>query len=130
MNKGMIAAGLWAAAGLLAVGAAVAQGAAAPSGGAPAASAPGPGMGPGPRGGGPHGMKRPPKWGPTNTPGWGLMSPAERDEHRAKMREMKSVDECKAYVEQHHAQMAERAKAQGGKPLPAPRRDPCRWLKP
>lgn len=95
-------------------------------GAGPAASAPasaagmGMGLGPGHRGG---------RWGADHTPGWSLMSEQERNEHRERMRSMTSYDECKALRDEHHAQMAERAKARGAKPLPQPRRDACAGLK-
>jgi hypothetical protein len=57
-------------------------------------------------------------------PGWSMMSRAERREHHRKMAGMKSMDECKAYMEQHHATMAERAKARHLK-LHEPPHDAC-----
>jgi hypothetical protein len=63
------------------------------------------------------------------TPGWSMMSPSERQEHQAKMRSMTNYDECKAYMEQHHQQMAARAKEKGGAVPAQPRRDPCAGLK-
>lgn len=100
-----------------------AQTQAAPSPGAPAAAGvPQPGKGPG---GGPRGGR----WGNQYTAGWSLMTPQERAEHQAKMRGMTSYDDCKAYQEQHHQQMAERAKAKGIQSLPQPRRDACINLK-
>jgi hypothetical protein len=64
------------------------------------------------------------------THGWSMMTPQERSEHQAHMQGMKSTDECRAYRDQHHQQMAERTKAQGGKPLPKPRHDACAGMKP
>lgn len=95
-----------------------------PMGAGPAASAPGMGMGMGPGGG--HGAAR---WGADYTPGWALMTQQERNEHRERMRSMKSYEECKAYQEQHHEQMAARAKERGGKALTQSRRDACSGLK-
>ena len=111
-------------AGLLAAPAlAFAQATSAPP--APAsAAAPGPRMGMG--GMGMHGGAR---WGRADTPGWSMMTPAEREQHRQHMQSMHSYDECKAYMTEHHALMAERAKARG-RTLPAPRRDACAGLKP
>lgn len=86
----------------------------------PAASAPG--MGPG----GTHGAAR---WGSNYTPGWALMTEQERNEHRERMRSMKTYEECKTYHAQHHEQMAARAKERGGKAMPKPRHDACRGLK-
>lgn len=83
----------------------------------------GQGMGPGPHMGG-GGMRG----GPGTTMGWSLMTPEERREHQAKMMSMKSGKECRAYVEQHHRQMAERAKQRGGSMPPAPMHDPCAGL--
>ena len=99
-----------------------------------AQTGPGAGMGGGPgmQGAGGAGMKGGggARWGTDFTPGWSLMTPAERTEHQTRMRSMKTSEECRAYVAQTHEQMAERAKANGGKPLSAPRRDPCAGLKP
>jgi len=96
-----------------------------PMGTEPSASAagmpPGAGMGPG---GGRQAMR----WGADNTPGWSLMTTQERTQHREHMRALKTQDECKAYVAQHHEEMAARAKERGGKALPMPRRDPCAGL--
>jgi hypothetical protein len=93
-------------------------------GAGPMASAPrmgqGMGMGGGPRGG---------RMGMEGSPGWALMTEQERNEHRERMRSMKSYDECKAYQQQHHEQMAARARQRGAKPLAAPRRDPCSGMK-
>lgn len=63
-------------------------------------------MGPGGMGPGMH-------MGPDNTPGWKLMTKEERDEHREKMMSMKSADECRTYMTEHHRLMQERAKAKG-----------------
>ncbi|WP_372527665.1 hypothetical protein [Piscinibacter sp.] len=95
-------------------------------GAGPAASAPGMGMGPGMRSGrGPAARS-----GADFTPGWSLMTPAERSEHQQRMRSMTSYDECKSYMEQHREQMAARATEKGGAPLRQPRRDACAGLKP
>ena len=93
-----------------------------PMGAGPAASAPGMGMGPG----GGRGAAR---WGSDYTPGWSLMTQQERNEHRERMRSMKTYEECKTYQEQHHEQMAARAKDRDGKTLAQPRRDACSGLK-
>jgi hypothetical protein len=67
--------------------------------------------------------------GRDNTPGWSMMSRAERKEHHDKMMAMTDPAACVAYMEQHHAKMAERAKERG-RTLPAkPRRDACASLK-
>ena len=67
--------------------------------------------------------------GPANTSGWALMTVQERTEHRNKVLSMKTFEECKAYMEQHHTQMAERAKEKGRAAPPQARRDACAWLK-
>ena len=86
-----------------------------------AASAPQPGMG---MGGGMRGMPM----NRDNTPGWSMMNRAERQEHHDKMMAMTDHGACMTYMEQHHAQMAERAKERG-QTLPAkPRRDACAVL--
>ena len=97
---------------------------AGPMGASPAGSAPGMGMGMGPGGG--RGAAR---YGSDYTPGWTLMSQQERNEHRDRMRSMKTYEECKTYQGQHHEQMAARAKERGVKALPQPRRDACGRLK-
>lgn len=84
----------------------------------PAANASGMGMGPGAA-----------RWGSDYTPGWALMTEQERDEHRERMRSMKTYEECKTYQEQHHEQMAARAKERDGKAPPQPQRDACSGLK-
>jgi hypothetical protein len=94
-------------------------------GAGPAASAPG--MAPG-AGMGPGGGRRAMRQGADTTPGWSLMTTQERSQHRERMRAMTTQDECKAYVAQHHEEMAARAKASGAKSLPMPRRDPCARL--
>jgi hypothetical protein len=119
---------VWTSVLALSVGVALAQPAggagqgAGPMGAGPGASAPGMGMGPGAR----RGAAR---WGADDTPGWALMTPQERDEHRQRMLSMKSYDECHAYQTQHHEQMAARAKERGGQALAQPRRDACSALK-
>ncbi|WP_164963534.1 hypothetical protein [Rubrivivax sp. JA1026] len=97
---------------------------------APAAGI-GPGMGPGMGGGmGPVGGRGPGagRWGPGVTPGWALMTPEERAAHQTKMRSMTTRADCRAYVEQHHADMAARAKERGVAVPAMPRRDPCAGL--
>jgi hypothetical protein len=95
---------------------------------------PGPGAGPGPAAapgaasapGRAPGMMAPgPRWGADVTPGWTLMTEQERNEHREKMRSLRTYEECKAYRQQHHDQMAARAKERGVASPARPRRDPC-----
>ena len=59
------------------------------------------------------------------TPGWSLMSAEERKEHQEHMNNIKSEDECRTYLEQHHEKMAARAKEKNGKALAKPWRDAC-----
>ncbi|MBL8346532.1 MAG: hypothetical protein JNN03_13900 [Rubrivivax sp.] len=126
---------LLAAAMLLSVAAVQAQGGpgTGPGAGAgPRAASAGPasasGSGPGP--GARPGRQMAGRWGSDSTPGWALMTEAERKEHVERMRAMKSLDECQAYVAQHREQMAARAKERGSATLRAPRRDACAGLKP
>ena len=70
------------------------------------------------------------RWGDGTTPGWRMMSEAERREHATQMRGFKSYEECKAYADKHHEQMVARAKERGRNPPAQPRRDPCAALKP
>ena len=85
-------------------------------------------QGPGP-GGGPAGKGPAWRFNSGNTPGWSLMAPAERTEHRNRMLGFKTYAECKAYQEAHHSQMEARAK-QKGRTLPsAPRGNVCDRMK-
>ena len=95
---------------------------------------PGPGAGAGPGASAPRGGHGGPgrmggRWGSDNTPGWSMMTSAERQEHQARMKSMTNPDECKAYMEKHHEQMAARAKEKG-RSIPAePRHDACAGMK-
>jgi hypothetical protein len=55
----------------------------------------------------------------------GLMTEEERAEHRQKMHSFTTVGECKAYFDEHRAQMAARATDRGIEPGPGPRVSPC-----
>lgn len=100
---------------------------------------PGPGPGPGPAAGasaprmgmGPGGgmMRGGARWGSDYTPGWGMMSSKERDEHRAQMRAAKTPAECTALRDKHHEQMVARAKERGITMPAQPRRDACQGMK-
>jgi hypothetical protein len=68
------------------------------------------------------------QWGADFTPGWTLMNQSERNEHRDRMRSMKTYDECHAYQSQHHEQMTARAKERGGAVPSQPRHDACAGL--
>lgn len=85
---------------------------------------PGPGMGGGMGGGGGmqgagpgtgpmgHGM-RGMRFDKNNTPGWTLMTAEERAAHQAKMRAVKTFDECKQLQAEQHTAMEARAKEKG-----------------
>jgi len=45
--------------------------------------------------------------------GWQLMTPQEREEHRKKMRSLKTYEERETYRLEHHMEMQERAREQG-----------------
>lgn len=95
---------------------------------------PGPGAGSGPGAsaprGGPGGMgPMGGRWGTDFTSGWSMMTPAERQEHQAKMKSMTTYDECKSYMDQHHQQMVARAEEKGRSAPAQPRRDACAGLK-
>lgn len=64
-----------------------------------------------------------------NTRGWQFMTPAERLEHQARVRSFKTLDECRAYQQEHHRLMEQRAKEQG-LAMPSGGRDICEHLKP
>jgi len=80
-----------------------------------AVAQPGPPPGAGPGAG--CGPKSGPCFDANTVPGWGMMSSEERTQHQQRMRSMHTQDECVGYMNQHHQQMQERAKAQG-KTLP------------
>lgn len=96
----------------------------------PAMPASGMGMGPGMGSGMGMGRGHMAQWGMDYTPGWSMMTRAERNEHREHMRAFKTYEECTAYRDQVHEKMAARIKEKGGKPLAQPRRDACAGLKP
>jgi len=89
----------------------------------------GPGAGPRPcmKGDAPAGPQCDWRMNRRNTPGMGLMTQDERSAHRDRMRGFQSREECIAYLTEHHAQMAERAKAKG-RTLPQPRQRMCEQL--
>jgi hypothetical protein len=92
---------------------------------APSFAQPGPGMGGqgmGQGGGQGTGMRY--GFNKDNTPGWSLMTPAERTAHSDKMLASKTYDECKAVQAEHHQAMEARAKEKG-MTLPAPRQIGC-----
>ena len=64
-----------------------------------------------------------------NTRGWHFMTPEERVEHQAKIRNFRTLDECESYRAEHHREMAERAARQGGQ-LGGGGRDICHHLRP
>jgi hypothetical protein len=67
-------------------------------------------------------------FGPGNSPGWSLMTPQERTEHRNKMMGFTNYEDCAAYLAEHHAKMLERARKKGVN-LPAePRQGYCQRL--
>lgn len=68
------------------------------------------------------------RWNGQDTPGWSMMGREERDAHRARMSSFQNREECRAYLDEHHQAMSERAK-QTGKPVPgSPRHDACAAL--
>lgn len=113
---------LLAGAALLAASLATAQpGPRGPGPAASGASAPRMGMG---MGGGM--MSR--RFNADNTPGWAMMTPAERDAHRERMLSFKTEGDCRAYMDEHHQQMAARAKERGRSVPAQPRRNACAGL--
>jgi hypothetical protein len=70
-------------------------------------------------------MHRGPRVGPDGTPGWSMMTPQEREQHRKEMQAAKTPEECSALMEKHHQQMVERAKERGVAMPGQPRRGEC-----
>ena len=84
------------------------------------------GMGYGPGGGGGPGQGYGMGRGGRGAGAYGsLMTEEERAGHRQKMHSFATVGECKAYFDEHRAQMAARAKDRGIEPGPGPRVNPC-----
>jgi hypothetical protein len=100
------------AAMILAAGASVAQQGTPPAG--PATSA-----GPGPRTGMGPGVGR------DFTPGWAMMTPAERNAHRQQMSSVATAEECRRVRDEHLKLMADRARERGMANMPIGRRDAC-----
>jgi hypothetical protein len=69
-----------------------------------------------------------PRSGPGYTNGWSLMTPEERHDYAAKMKAMNNIYACRAFVEQHHRLMVERAWASNAGVPPPPRLDVCDGL--
>lgn len=59
------------------------------------------------------GTMRTNRFDPTNAPGWGSMSQAERDEMMKRMDTIKSYDECRSYMTQHGERMRSRGAQMG-----------------
>lgn len=69
------------------------------------------------------------RWGRGVTPGWSLMTPAEREAHRRRMQGAKTAAECRDVAAAHRAFIERRAdeRGRGGLAL-MPHHDPCtRW---
>lgn len=67
--------------------------------------------------------------GRQDTSGWSMMSRQERRDHHDKMMAMTDHGACTTHMQDHHAKMAERAKARGVTMPAQPRRDACAGLK-
>jgi len=63
-----------------------------------------------------------------NTYGWQFMTPDGRVERQRQMRSFATYQDCKAYQNVHHAEMAERAR-QAGVVLEQPRESGCEKLR-
>lgn len=63
-----------------------------------------------------------------NTPGWTLMTPAERSEFQTRMRAATTYDECKAIQTGHRTTIEARAKERGVT-LNTPRHNACDQMK-
>ena len=60
--------------------------------------------------------------GPDHTPGWHMMSQAERDEHHRRMLAARTPEECRQAMDEHRRQMQERAGPSG---MAMPPQDAC-----
>lgn len=66
-----------------------------------------------------------PRFGQDFTPGWMMMTPEERDEHRRRMQSARTPEECRQLLDEHRKLMESRAKDRGMGNMRAPRRDAC-----
>lgn len=64
------------------------------------------------------------RFGEENVPGWALMSSAERAAHHQTLMSLRTLQECRDYMESHRAEMEARAKERGVV-LRLPRFDVC-----
>lgn len=62
------------------------------------------------------------------TPGWSMMSEEERQAHMAQMQGARTRGECLQIMEQHHAQMQQRALERGMSPPSGPPMRACQSL--
>ena len=54
-----------------------------------------------------------------NTPGWAVMTPAERVEYQRRMRALESLDACRTFQAEHRARLRERTRLRlRGQPAP------------
>lgn len=77
-------------------------------------------QGPGRMGMGPQGPG--PRMGPDHTPGWHMMTQAERDEHHRRMLSARTPQECRQFMDEHRRLMQQRA---GGRGMQMPPQDAC-----
>jgi hypothetical protein len=85
----------------------------------------GPGKGPGAQGQGP----RAPRFGSSNTYGWSMMSPQERNEFRREMLSAQTPEQCQAAMAKHRDTIAARAKERGAAAPRGPRSDMCQVMR-
>ena len=62
--------------------------------------------------------------------GWSFMTPKEQEQHREKIKTMKTYAECKSYMEKHHEVMMNRAKTKGQELPNQANFEVCEGLKP
>ena len=66
-----------------------------------------------------------PQFGRAHTPGWSMMTPKERDEHRQQMLGVRNAEECRTLRDAHVQRMQERARGRGMMNMPMPQQDMC-----
>jgi hypothetical protein len=71
-----------------------------------------------------RGKLNPMEFNATNTPGWAMMTPEERQAYRDTMQRFTSYTECKKYYDQHTRKMHARA-ADRKLPFRGQQMDPC-----
>ena len=67
-------------------------------------------------------------FGKDNVAGWPMMNSAERAEYHRNMTQLRTMAECRTFIEEHHARMEQRARDRSA-PFVVPTADVCAQMK-